>query len=1243
MGAGDERPFKDAACEYVEMHCPEACTRAYSLPEGYILSKNKINILTGKARSDEEVDIPPEDLAVAEVFDKLKDALKDVPSLTVANYAFTDTLLKGINQQKKEKFMKRFGVTKEDLASGDHDVFGVGISGENILGLFFQIKATAGINPNSIIDMHIKATNQLQKDFNIFQTTCGTFLNSSVKLAGFTAFPMLSRLHLEKVIQCQDCRQRILTSEDLKSPESFRQFLNGQGIVVEKFLDGNHESEVTDTFQEIFTLYICAASAVDLPRNVTELIDKSEKQMKPMLVILTPQQKELVQRESKVTFICGGSGTGKTFVLKKKALMLAKKGEVLLINVAGGLLTEEFHVNFEGNRRIQVIDGREKGFEDDLEKFKRFLEEMGKEKHLLIDEVPLTLGFKSIISAENLSDHWKWVPESLRNLVLSVAISFRPNDQSYTRFIRLQDVKPGGCQIHILDKVKRNGRRISELFLAIGGYSRPTFVSRERTLRINTGMSGRGFLPNLFPLPSCLSLHPGKCKDEMVCCAVRVSYALRSMHEECFMSSKAMPLFVVVDDEMKKVALVNILTLFHQSLPVLFLDNNGDLRGRPVTDTSTPLFIVTEDEMMGCHLMNVIIVVDVFSSRWKNYNRVVATSGDNKILMIDEEDLTTGKFSHLLNEISGFNIMGFDMIETDSRKKLKILSRMAWEVFEEKGKINHLDKSAFPTAPLPEMDIDWDGREGEEEEDVANMLASCICGIFGNPTSGKSRRVAMLIERVMEQGGEVILLHSGGVLSWKLYRERWQDHVNVNVLHLDTSQVKSLQGIIDHPEVKETRRKTEEKEGMIPLFVVVEDSPLWRETNEEVRKISERLQALKMKLILAFKPHAKDTDISVESMMNAIQMNRDCHVMVLRSQATNMHLLTLIQENESPTVLNLEAKSLLTSALPGAPVLGLPVQYICYCCSGRHLGYACEGISSCEFIKDTIPGLSFLIQSSLGKIGDSKTTHILTSDEKLRKALKDYWDSNNYPKYLSEIRITHSADFRGCEASVIVSVNVRDEWILEVLSRPRTQLIIIDNIEEHLGLWTKMREEGRIQVKNHVFDGVGIRKILLQLDETEGFLKEPTWDDVGLRLGEEVLGKDDFLDENTGAIRSLCSNTWEDLNKVFPLPSDSSPLTDWGFLWYGEYEGGVSRIRGDERRKIIEILKQKGVKWEDEDYPPVVLRTERNGGGTLVSLSLSLTGSLFHFPLLKANVAADETVVHLHHVNGRVEENLEEK
>ena len=351
MGANCERPLKQAAEEYVALNYPKAYTKAYSLPEDFILSSQKFNELCKKARKDDiDMDLPLDQYSVAIVFDQLKNALKDTPSLTVFDYAFTDTMLKGINKEKKKKLIQDFNVPEEFLPSGDHDVFGFGISGREIIGIFFQIKAiTSKTAKKTTSARFIEAAEQIEKDFKVFRTMCSKFLSPIVKIAGFVAFPAISKSDLLKSIKCRECQKRILTMDDLHDQESFKGFLERYGIKLEKPYGMERDSSVMKTFKDIFDLYVCAASAVDIPRNITQFHEKNKKHMRPMLVILTPQQKALVQEKSKIVFFCGGSGTGKTFVLKKRAQNLAKdKGEVLLINLAGGLLTEEFRCDFKG-------------------------------------------------------------------------------------------------------------------------------------------------------------------------------------------------------------------------------------------------------------------------------------------------------------------------------------------------------------------------------------------------------------------------------------------------------------------------------------------------------------------------------------------------------------------------------------------------------------------------------------------------------------------------------------------------------------------------------------------------------------------------------------------------------------------------------------------------------------------------------------------------------------------------------
>ena len=351
----DEGSLEEVARAYVSQQYPEAYTKSYSLPEGFILSEKKFKELKTVAfKGKEDVVMPLDQLSIAVVFDQVKHAFKEVPSLIVANYEFTDTFYKGINHQQKLTLSKKFGVEMQDLEPGCHDVFGMGISDQDIVGLFFHVKATTSIaNRKTILDSLATAIKQVEKDFSVFRVVCGKSLNSIVKLAGFVVFPMFSKSQLRKVIKCKECLARILTSEDLDSPRSFRAFLDKQGIVLEKIWDRNPESSVVKTFKEIFDLYVYAASRVDLPRDPNELLIRSEDQMKKMSTIPTLQQRELAMSKEKIMLICGAPGTGKTFLMKERALNLSKTGNVLLVNLSGGFLTEEYQHYFKGETNLR--------------------------------------------------------------------------------------------------------------------------------------------------------------------------------------------------------------------------------------------------------------------------------------------------------------------------------------------------------------------------------------------------------------------------------------------------------------------------------------------------------------------------------------------------------------------------------------------------------------------------------------------------------------------------------------------------------------------------------------------------------------------------------------------------------------------------------------------------------------------------------------------------------------------------
>ncbi|CAG0889856.1 unnamed protein product [Darwinula stevensoni] len=733
------------------------------------------------------------------------------------------------------------------------------------------------------------------------------------------------------------------------------------------------------------------------------------------------------------------------------------------------------------------------GLVEDHLALKKFLLEEGRGKHVLMDEVPITLGFQGIITSEALSKHWEWLLD-IRNTVKSITIIFRPNDQTYVTDICLQDVKPGGLQIFVLDRVMRNSRNIAKLFLTVEEHLHRSFISSEGTHQMEMGECRGKCLPILFTVPSCYSLHGNKCKNETVCRTMRASAAIESIRE-VYSAKFQMPLFVVVDDATaKKLALVNTITAT-ASFPILYLDGNGEFHGKPSPGGSPPLVIVNEEEIMGCHLNNITVIVDFPESQWKNYSRLIATNDENKILLIEEEDLKTGKFSHIVREFPDMNIqqeridkrefpdMNIQQERIDKEGLRQKLMRMC-----EGNKDNVIDELVNShRAPLPRMEMDTKGRE-EDENDLKKMLEARVSGIFGYSASGKSQLLHKVIERIIELWGRVLFLHCGSVLSQKLCRRRWGVEENMEIVDIDSREIQSLNDIFELE-----RKKAVEYKGKVagPLVVIVEDCPLRREMEYEINAVIERLKE-GMKLIIAFKPHSNDPQrVCVESLTNVLEMNPDCVAIKLQSQPTNELLLKHIQKNEIRTSLKLKAKSLPISSVLDTYVFGPPVLYINYKCSGRHFGYICKGGGPCSksmgsaswFNTDSLLNILSSLLAPLRGATDQQL-HILVSDEDLLTSLQGLETD-------LDMRVIHPKNFRGCQASIVISVDVGDDWLLEVISRARTQLIIIDNIPSHADLWKTMIEKRVVQTwDTHPMDIERGPRILLTLDEKEQFLRK---------------------------------------------------------------------------------------------------------------------------------------------------------
>ncbi|CAG0902774.1 unnamed protein product [Darwinula stevensoni] len=626
-----------------------------------------------------------------------------------------------------------------------------------------------------------------------------------------------------------------------------------------------------------------------------------------------------------------------------------------------------------------------------------------------MDEVPITIGFQDVITPEALSIHWKWIKD-IENDVKSITVSFRPYDETYTRDFPLEDMKLAEtCNVTILKSVKRNTQRISKLFKAIGEFSRRVFLSSERSLVMDVEDLNGGFLPRLFTILSCQALHR-ECKNEAICEAVRASHVIHAIYEECCQSPKTIPIFVVVDTEKRKMALANIISSQYDSIPVLFHDSSykfdyasdpdrnnicWPLRGKSAQCGSFHLFIVTEKEMMGCHPKNVIIVADFPNSQWMNYSRLIATTGSgNKILLIEGEELRTGRFSRVTKDIYGWNINEENM-ENDRNLRQRLetaFSRFAHFSLFPKGGMGYYyrDIPTYPQ-PFPEMDMGQDERMEDDNEEIEklfrgsgkgleNTIERRMIGIFGPPASGKSKYVDMLIRQAAEHEDQVLLLHPQGQLYPEFFRQRWGKNRNMEIIYYSTKEI-SLQEIIELNVME-----FQSKEGTSPFIVIVEDCPF--KEFEPIKKILKGFD-VNLLMFLIFKPYSDDA-LSVETAIEVLKEDPECTAIVFRSQPTNVSLLKHIQQNETRTALKLQVKSLSVSSQPAAIVLGSPVLFLLYECSGRHLGYMCKGGKYCTGYARVASSLS--LAALQGKTDDQP--HILGVD----------WEPKHRPPVALKIR-----------------------------------------------------------------------------------------------------------------------------------------------------------------------------------------------------------------------------------------------
>ncbi|CAG0884497.1 unnamed protein product [Darwinula stevensoni] len=744
---------------------------------------------------------------------------------------------------------------------------------------------------------------------------------------------------------------------------------------------------------------------------------------------------------------------------------------------------------------IKALDGKQEGIYENPEGILDFLRKRGKGKDVLLDEVPLTLGFHGHMDDKKLSEQWTEIcnPEKSAK---SLTIAFRPNDATYTRDINLETMKIGGASMNTLNVVKRNTIFISELFLALADYSRRIFVSKEPTLRdMEFCQSNKEFVPTLFPIPSCPTIH-NSCKNISACEAVRASVAILMIRES---SGNEKPLYAVVDSEERRNRLVN--TLAHVfNTEVTWMDSSEIFHGPP----NSSIIVFTDAQILGCHEDCEFVIMDLADCKWRNYIRIVSSCFDNVTIVMEQEALRTGKYQYLQIKMS---MPAFkENSEIDQEVFLKALNgkmEKAWKLSA--GEIAHLDEKRYSSKMIISMN------NTTQSSSPIKWKKSKLKVIFGPPSSGKSMSLFDSIQKLAKKnsGGEmdqILLLHMGGPLSWKVSLDYLRP--NAHKLHVLRSEPCAPKDLIDDHQLEVIRWKYPDSN----IHIHVDDYLVQAQsTKEEIQNWTKVVDALKeneqnMTLTVVFQSHSIcGRVISMKELSSSFKV-AGAQVIITSAYETlccqtSGWLLNHIRENETQTHLRLEAKSLPTASRPGAIVHGLKPKYITmnYHCGDHHLSYSCKGQNHCMSYVGAFLCFRFALTQAINE--KLSLVPVLISDGELMSALEAF--SGNH---VAKLQFLHPKDFRGCEAKACISVNVEDSWLLESVSRARTDLYIIDCLQDHQHVWQTMLEEGRLEEIVIPEDYTGLDEpTLMRLNSIGNFLRLDVYKMTSIPRGQALV------------------------------------------------------------------------------------------------------------------------------------------
>ena len=210
--------------------------------------------------------------------------------------------------------------------------------------------------------------NQLElcsSDMKMFMTLFG----DDLKETGVKVISLLVRNFVDNAfLNCEACEHSIVPAESLESYDSFQEYWDNQVSFFEVKNTNSLDKMKTEVFSAKFIGFLAAAHFFD---NLPTFTTDSSEQMQHALVMLTPEQKEILYSADKHLIIKGPYGCGKTIIARKKLQMLSeefaqnKKNEIVyfvcydprsaLVHEIGSLPNVKVRCNKEGSKLSEII------------------------------------------------------------------------------------------------------------------------------------------------------------------------------------------------------------------------------------------------------------------------------------------------------------------------------------------------------------------------------------------------------------------------------------------------------------------------------------------------------------------------------------------------------------------------------------------------------------------------------------------------------------------------------------------------------------------------------------------------------------------------------------------------------------------------------------------------------------------------------------------------------------------------